>query len=36
LNPRATDNKTKPSKVYTITHVSNVGSEEDYTTKEEV
>jgi hypothetical protein len=29
------DNKTKPSKVYIITNVNNVGSEEDYTTKEE-
>jgi hypothetical protein len=29
------DNKTKPSKVYTTTNVSNVGNEEDYTTNEE-
>ncbi len=35
LNPRAMDNKIKPSKVYTTTNVSNVGNEENYTTKEE-
>ncbi len=35
LNPKAMDNKTKPSKVYTTTNVSNVGNEEDYTTNEE-
>ncbi len=34
LNPKAMDNKTKPSKVYTTTNMSNVGSEEDYITKE--
>jgi hypothetical protein len=33
LSPKAMGNKTKPSKVYTTTNVSNVGNEEDYTTK---
>jgi hypothetical protein len=36
LNPKAMDNKTKPLKVYTITNMNNGGSENDYTTKEEI
>jgi len=30
------DNKTRPSKVYIVANVSNVGNEEDYKTKKEV
>jgi hypothetical protein len=36
LNPKAMDNKTKPSKVYIAANVSNVGNEKYYTTKKEV
>jgi hypothetical protein len=36
FNPKAMDNKTKPLKVYTITNMNNAGSENDYTTNEEV
>ncbi len=35
LNPKAMDNKIKPLKVCTTTNMNNVGSEEDYTIKEE-
>jgi hypothetical protein len=35
LNPKTMDNKIRPLKVYTTTNMNNVGSEEDYTTKEE-
>ncbi len=36
LNPKAMDNKTRTSKVYIIVNLNNVGSEEEYTTKNEV
>jgi hypothetical protein len=36
LNPKAMDNKTRPSKVYIATNVSNVGNDQDYTPKKEV
>ncbi len=36
INPKAMDNKTRPSEVHTIaTNINNAKSEEDYTTKEE-
>jgi hypothetical protein len=36
LNPKAMDNKIRPSRVYIVANVSNVRNEEDYTTKKEV
>ncbi len=35
LNPKAMGNKIRPSKVYTITNMSNVEKEKNYTTEEE-
>jgi hypothetical protein len=35
-DPKAMDNKTRPSKVYIVANVSNVRNEEDYKTKKEV
>jgi hypothetical protein len=35
LNPKTMDNKIRPSKVYTITNMNNVGNEKNYTTEEE-
>jgi len=35
-NPKLMDNKTRPSKIYIVANVSNVGNEKDYKTKKEV
>ncbi len=36
LNPKAMENKTRPSKVYIAANVSNVRNEKNYTTKKEI
>jgi hypothetical protein len=36
LNPKAMENKTRPSKVYIATNVSNVRNEKNYTTEKEI
>jgi len=36
LNPKAMDNKTKPSKVYTAVNLNKVRNEEEYTKENEV
>jgi len=36
LNPKAIDNKTRPSEVYIAINFNNVGSEKEYTIENEV
>jgi hypothetical protein len=35
LNPKAMDNKIRPSKIYIVANMNNVRNEKNYTTKEE-